>query len=103
MSTDPVNNSVSKLDLLKAKTELSKSSETSNDNAAFDRLLEETIGKVASLQKEAEKAINELASGDGDIVQAMISMQKAEISFKTMVEVRNKLISAYEEIMRMQV
>jgi|Deesub1362A_J573_1020465.scaffolds.fasta_scaffold30965_2 flagellar hook-basal body complex protein FliE len=69
----------------------------------FDRLLDETIGKVSTLQKEADQAIKELTSGEGDIVKAMIAMQKAEISFQTMIEVRNKLVSAYEEIMRMQV
>ncbi len=68
----------------------------------FERFLEETIGKVASLEKEAETAISNLTSGDGDIVEAMVAMQKAEISFQVMLEVRNKLTAAYEEIMRMQ-
>ncbi|RME64643.1 MAG: flagellar hook-basal body complex protein FliE [Nitrospirae bacterium] len=69
----------------------------------FEKLLDETIGKVAGLQKEADRAIEELASGSGDIVQAMVAIQKAELSFQTMVEVRNKLLSAYEELMRMQI
>ena len=103
MSANSINNAVSKLNVLQGKSEITSKGTGNKEDAGFDRLLEETIGKVASLQKEAEKAINELSSGNGDIVQAMISMQKAEISFQTMVEVRNKLISAYEEIMRMQV
>ncbi len=80
-----------------------KPQEKKQQDGAFEKLLDETIGKVASLQKEADQAIKELTSGEGDIVQAMIAMQKAEISFQTMVEVRNRLVSAYEEIMRMQV
>ncbi len=55
------------------------------------------------MQKEADRAIEELASGSGDIVQAMMAIQKAELSFQAMVEIRNKLLNAYEELMRMQV
>lgn len=68
----------------------------------FDSVLNDAIGKVAEMQTEAEKAIKELASG-GDVTQAIVAMEKADMSFQVMVEVRNKLISAYEEIMRMQV
>ncbi len=69
----------------------------------FDNLLDETIGRVNALQKEAEEALQALTGGGGDVVQAMVSMQKAEISFQTMVEVRDKLVRAYEDIIRMQV
>ncbi len=69
---------------------------------SFDLLLREAIGKLEQIQSDAEKAVKELARG-GDITQAVIAMQKAELSFQLMVEVRNRLISAYEEIQRMQV
>lgn len=72
------------------------------DGAVFESVLQDAIGKVASVQKEADTAIKELASG-GDITQAVLAMEKADMSFQLMVEVRNKLISAYEEVMRMQV
>ncbi len=72
------------------------------DSAAFGAVLQDAIGKVASVQKEADTAIKELASG-GDITQAVLAMEKADMSFQLMVEVRNKLIGAYEEVMRMQV
>ena len=88
------------LDELSGKN-LQKKEET--ESKGFDRLLDETIGKVSDLQKEADQAIKELTGGEGDIVKAMIAMQKAEISFQTMIEVRNKLVNAYQEIMRMQV
>ncbi len=102
MSANSINDALSKLNELQGKLN-SPDRPSSSQDKGFERLLEETIGQVSSLQKEAEQAIQELTSGDGDIVKAMISMQKAEISFKTMVEVRNKLVSAYQEIMRMQV
>ncbi|MEW6417097.1 MAG: flagellar hook-basal body complex protein FliE [Nitrospirota bacterium] len=68
----------------------------------FDDILHEAVGKIYLVQNDAEKAVKELASG-GDITQAIIAMEKADMSFNLMVEVRNKLLSAYEEIMRMQV
>ncbi len=70
--------------------------------AGFDEVLKDAVGKVAEVQNEAEKAIKELASG-GDVTQAIIEMSKADMSFQTMVEVRNRLLSAYDEIMRMQI
>ncbi|GAB4387984.1 MAG: flagellar hook-basal body complex protein FliE [Thermodesulfovibrionales bacterium] len=71
-------------------------------SGAFGAAMKEALGKVNEIQGEAEKAIQELASG-GDITSAVLAMEKADLSFQIMVEVRNKLVSAYEEIMRMQV
>jgi flagellar hook-basal body complex protein FliE len=68
----------------------------------FDAVFKDAIGKVTEMQGEAEKGIKELASG-GDVTQAIIAMEKADMSFQVMVEVRNKLLTAYEEIMRMQI
>jgi flagellar hook-basal body complex protein FliE len=68
----------------------------------FEVLLKDAVSKVNTVQNEAEKAIQELAGG-GDISSAVIAMEKADLSFQVMIEVRNKLISAYEEIMRLQV
>ena len=68
----------------------------------FDELMQEAIGKISQVQNDAEKAVKELASG-GDPAQAIIDMEKADMNFQLMLEVRNKLLSAYQEIMRMQV
>ncbi len=70
--------------------------------AGFDDLMQEAIGKISQVQNDAEKAVKELAAG-GDPTEAIIAMEKADMNFQLMVEVRNKLISAYEEVMRMQV
>lgn len=69
---------------------------------SFALLLKETIGKLEQIQSDADRAVRELASGD-DITQAVIAMQKAELSFQLMIEVRNRLLNAYEEIQRMQI
>jgi flagellar hook-basal body complex protein FliE len=68
----------------------------------FESLLMEAVNQVNTVQNEAERAVQELAGG-GDISSAVIAMEKADLSFQVMIEVRNKLISAYEEIMRLQV
>ncbi len=68
----------------------------------FDKMMEEALDKMSQVQNDANKAVNELATG-GDPTQAIVAMEKADMNFQLMVEVRNKLLSAYEEIMRMQV
>lgn len=68
----------------------------------FDDIMQEAMGKINQVQADAEKAVKELTSG-GDPTQAIIAIEKADMNFQLMVEVRNKLISAYEEVMRMQV
>jgi len=70
----------------------------------FSKILENTIGEVNRLQKEADDAIEKIASGkEKDIHQTMIALEKAEISFQLMMQLRNKIVSAYEEVMRMQI
>jgi flagellar hook-basal body complex protein FliE len=70
----------------------------------FSKVLTESIEKVNDLQKQADKAIDELAIGDSkDIVQTMIQMEKADVSFRLMMQVRNKILQAYGEVMRTQV
>jgi flagellar hook-basal body complex protein FliE len=70
--------------------------------AGFEDIMQEAMGKLSQVQHDADSAVKELASG-GDPTQAIIAMEKADMNFQMMVEVRNKLISAYQEIMRMQV
>jgi flagellar hook-basal body complex protein FliE len=69
---------------------------------SFETLVKDALTKVNTVQNEAEKAIQELSSG-GDVSSAVIAMEKADMTFQLMIEVRNRLISAYEEMMRLQV
>ena len=68
----------------------------------FEDLMQEAIGKLSQVQTDSEKSVKELASG-GDPTEAIIAMEKADMNFQLMVEVRNKLITAYQQIMNMQV
>ena len=59
--------------------------------------------EVNQLQKEADKAIEALATGETkDIAQTMIAIEKANVSFQLMTQVRNRLVEAYQEVLRMQ-
>ncbi|MBI5643095.1 MAG: flagellar hook-basal body complex protein FliE [Deltaproteobacteria bacterium] len=70
----------------------------------FSTVLKDSIEKVNKLQTEADQAIQGLAKGDvNNIHETMIAIEKANLSFNMMVQVRNKLVAAYEEIMRTQV
>ncbi len=74
------------------------------EGKTFTETLKESINEVNKLQKEAETAIKNLATGEtNDIHNTMIAIEKADISFKMMMKVRNKILEAYQEIMRMQV
>ena len=74
------------------------------DSASFGQVLTQSLNDVNTLQKEADQAIDALATGQQqDIHNTMIAMEKADVAFRLIMEIRNKVISAYETIMRMQV
>lgn len=71
---------------------------------SFAGTLKQAIKSVDALQKEADIKMQKLATGQStDIHGTMIAGEKAEIALKFMVQVRNKIIDAYHEIMKMQV
>lgn len=75
-----------------------------NGNKTFADALKEAVQNTNQLQKEADVKMEQLATGKtDDIAGVMIAAEKADISLKLMTTVRNKIISAYEEIMKMQV
>ncbi len=71
----------------------------------FAAMLQNTVSKVNESQTQAGQLATALEKGDPtvDVAQVMVAMQKANISFQAMTQVRNKLVSAYQEIMGMQV
>ncbi len=70
----------------------------------FGKALTDAIRDVNRLQMEADQAIRNLEVGKtGSLHEAMIALEKADISFRAMMQVRNKILEAYQEIMRMQV
>jgi flagellar hook-basal body complex protein FliE len=71
----------------------------------FAAMLKSAVEEVNSAQMDAKQLTRQFEAGDPDVnlQDVVLSLQKASLSFQTMVQVRNKLVSAYQEIMNMQV
>ncbi|WP_034681367.1 flagellar hook-basal body complex protein FliE [Caldalkalibacillus mannanilyticus] len=94
-------NSIQNLIPLEKIQQTPKSESTSID---FKNTLMDALNKVEAAQKESEIKTNQLITGEiTDIHQVMIAAQKASLSLQLTVQVRNKVVESYQEIMRMQV
>jgi flagellar hook-basal body complex protein FliE len=72
--------------------------------AGFSDVLREAIQTVDTLQDSSSKSVERFLSGEGEeLHQTILSVQRAELAFELAQQVRNKVVSAYQEIMRMQV
>ncbi len=73
--------------------------------ADFAQILQGSIEKVNQTQMKADQMAEKLAAGDTNqnLHEVMIALQTASVSFQEMVQVRNKLVSAYQDMMNMQV
>ncbi|GKS68044.1 flagellar hook-basal body complex protein FliE [Nitrosomonas sp. PY1] len=71
----------------------------------FSEKLESAINQINNAQKKADTLSEQFISDQPniDLHEVMISLQKANVSFQSMVQVRNKLVTAYQEVMNMQV
>ncbi len=82
--------------------ELPKSS-SSEAVKSFSEVLKESIETVDQLQKKSDHLNQELAAGKtSNIEEVLMAAEKADIALRLMVQVRNKVIDAYQEIMKMQ-
>ena len=71
---------------------------------SFADTLKASIDNVNQLQKASDKGAQDLATGRTDnVADVMIAAEKADIALRVMVQVRNKIVDAYQEIMKMQV
>lgn len=82
-----------------------RSEEQQSAKVDFGEKLKSALDQVNNTQQTADKLTMEFVSGETDknLHEVMISLQKANISFQSMIQVRNKLVTAYQEIMNMQV
>ena len=72
--------------------------------SSFGEIFRNSIAEVNRLQHEADGAVQKLnTGGNKDIHGTLIALEKADISFQLLMQVRNKIIAAYQEIMRMQI
>lgn len=90
---------------IKSSTGSSRTAGSSDSsNGEFSKLLKKSIDELNQVQETSDKALADMASGQlKDLHQAAIAIGKAETSMKLMLEVRNKALSAYKEILRTQV
>jgi flagellar hook-basal body complex protein FliE len=72
--------------------------------ASFGDVLKDAISTANQLQKQSNQEIQKLMTGESqDLHSTLVAVQKADLSFQMMMQVRNKIVQAYQEIMRMQV
>ena len=71
---------------------------------SFADVLLDSIQEANRLQSSADMAIQDLAAGKGDdVAGVMTAVEKADLAFRTLMQVRNKLVDAYEELMRLRI
>lgn len=77
---------------------------TPTEGGSFGETMKKAVSGVNDLQSNADEIATKLAAGDAvEVHQAMIEMQKASTAFQFTLQVRNKVLDAYHEIMRMSV
>ena len=86
-------------------SKLFKSDLSGADNRkSFSEMLSSSISEVNGLQQDADTAIQKLVTGESkNLHETLLAVEKADIAFKAMNQVRMKVIDAYKEVMRMQV
>jgi flagellar hook-basal body complex protein FliE len=72
-------------------------------NGAFQDVFADAIKNVESFGQNASASVEKFLSGEGgELHSTILATQKAELSFELFLQMRNKVVSAYQEIMRMQ-
>ena len=70
---------------------------------SFGGMLKEAIGQVNDLEKGSQGELQKFLNNESDLHSVMIALEKADLSFQVMMQVRNKFVQAYQEIMKSQV
>ena len=72
---------------------------TQETGSSFKEFLLDSLNHVNSMQQDADRAVEQLATGeDVNAAEVLTAVQKADLSFRMMMQVRNKLVQAYQEI-----
>jgi flagellar hook-basal body complex protein FliE len=71
--------------------------------SSFESVLKNAVGAAQQLDTSAQQQVTQLAQGDRqDIHSVMIAVEKADVAFQLMMQVRNKIVNAYQEVSKMQ-
>jgi flagellar hook-basal body complex protein FliE len=96
--------SISKLQSILPKQEGFKPQRAEASASPFSEYVQQSLANVNRRMLDADQAIDDLVTGKNqDIHSTMISMQKADVSFELVMRIRNKIISAYDEIRKMSI
>jgi flagellar hook-basal body complex protein FliE len=83
---------------------LSKNQNKEISQSSFGSMLKKAISEVNELHLRADQSVDDLSKGkEIDIHKTIIALEKADVSFRLMMQIRNKAVEAYQEIMRIQV
>jgi len=94
---------ISSLRILPSDIDPAGSRAATQKDTGFTDTLRDAMDQVEQLQSSADTKTAALVNGDGtDVHSAMIAVEKADLSFQLMMQVRNKIVAAYQEISRMQ-
>jgi flagellar hook-basal body complex protein FliE len=98
-------NPLSRVDAFWPSPDLQKPVQTAEpSDKTFGEILKTSINEVNRLQLETDGAIQDLVSGkEKNVHEVMVAMEKASLSLELLVQVRNKVLAAYDEIKRMQI
>jgi flagellar hook-basal body complex protein FliE len=80
------------------------SAQAAPSGGAFQSAFADAVSKVESFQNNAQASVERFLSGEGEeLHHVAIASQQAELSFQLFMQVRNKIVSAYQQVMQMQV
>lgn len=86
-----------------AKFSQQQVSQITGNQPQFVDTLKQTLQQAQQIQSEADQKVTALATGQGgDIQSAMVAVEKANLSFEMVIEVRNKIVQAYQDVYNMQ-
>jgi flagellar hook-basal body complex protein FliE len=98
-----MNSAISSLRILPADADATSLGSSATSEPGFRDVLHSAIDDIQQLEDQAETKVAGVLDGSGpDVHTALIAVEKADLSFQLMMQVRNKIVSAYEEISRMQ-
>ncbi len=94
---------ISSLRILPAELESGAAGLPAASGGGFADTLRGAMDEMGELSSQAETKVADVLAGNGaDVHSALIAVEKADLSFQLMMQVRNKIVSAYQEISRMQ-
>ena len=78
--------------------------QTVKDQPSFKNFLLESLNQVNAMQQDADQAVEKLfTGGEANPAEVLTAVQKADMSFRLMMQIRNKLVQAYQEVQNIRI